>query len=301
MAESKVAVYGAIAANVAIAVTKFVVAGISGSSAMMSEAIHSVVDTGNDILLLVGIKRSQRPPSRLHPFGNGKELYFWSLIVAVLIFGLGGGISMYEGVLHVIEAPPLKDPFWNYMVLGCSALFEGASFAVAWRQFGKQKGDTPLWQALHESKDPSNYTVLAEDFAALVGLAIAAVGVFLSHALDRPELDGAASVTIGLLLCAVAVLLIRESRGLLVGEGVKPETADAIREILKAEPDVTDVGPVLSMYVGAEDVLVTLDVAFCPHTPSSKAAQAVERMEKEIQERFPKIKRIYIESRVAQA
>jgi cation diffusion facilitator family transporter len=295
MAESATAVYGAIAANVAIAVTKFAVAGITGSSAMLSEGIHSLVDTGNGALLLVGMRRSQRPSSQEHPFGHGKELYFWSLIVAVLIFGLGGGVSLYQGVVHMLEPPQLKDPLWNYVVLACAAVFEGISFAIAWRQFGKQRGDTPFWEALRASKDPANYTVLAEDFAALVGLAIAAAGVFASERLQMPRLDGAASALIGLLLAAVATLLIRESRGLLVGEGIKPETADAIRAIVRAEPGVRDVGAVLSMYIGAEEVLVTLDVLFDPATPAGDAAAAIHRIEHQIRERFPKIRRIYIE------
>jgi len=295
MAESTTAVYGAIAANVAIAVTKFAVAGVTGSSAMLSEGIHSLVDTGNGALLLVGLRRSRRPSSQEHPFGHGKELYFWSLIVAVLIFGLGGGVSLYQGILHMIEPPQLKEPLWNYVVLACAAVFEGISFAIAWRQFGRQRGDTPFWEALRTSKDPANYTVLAEDFAALVGLAIAAAGVFASESLRMPRLDGAASALIGVLLAAVATVLIRESRGLLVGEGIKPETADAIRAIVREERGVRDVGAVLSMYIGAEEVLVTLDVLFDPATTAGDAAAAIHRIEHRIRERFPKIRRIYIE------
>jgi cation diffusion facilitator family transporter len=169
MADSRIPVYGAIAANVAIAITKFVVAGITGSSAMLSEGIHSAVDTGNGILLLIGVKRSRRPATPEHPFGHGKELYFWSLIVAVLIFGLGGGVSFYEGIVHVSEPVPLEDPMWNYVVLGAAALFEGISFAVALRHFFAEAGDRPFWEALHASKDPTTYTVLAEDGAALAG------------------------------------------------------------------------------------------------------------------------------------
>ena len=262
MAKSKIAIYGAIAANVAIAVTKFVVAGITGSSAMLSEGIHSAVDTFNGVLLLVGLKLSQRPATPEHPFGHGKELYFWSLIVAVLIFGLGGGLSFYEGVLHVQHPAPLQDPMWNYVVLGAAAVFEGSSFIIALRQFLGQAGDTPFWEALHRSKDPTTYTVLAEDAAALVGLVVAALGIALSHRFEKPELDGAASLIIGLLLAGVAVALIRESRGLLIGEGIRPETARAIRSIALAQPKVRDVGRVLSMYIGPDDVLVTMDLDF---------------------------------------
>ncbi|HWT19344.1 MAG TPA: cation diffusion facilitator family transporter, partial [Variovorax sp.] len=189
-AESKLAIYGAIAANVAIAATKFTVAGVTGSSAMMSEGIHSAVDTFNGVLLLVGLRLSQRPATAEHPFGHGKELYFWSLIVAVLIFGLGGGVSFYEGIQHIRKPEPMRDPGWNYVVLGLAALFEGASFLIALRQFRVQSRGAPFWRALGQSKDPTTYTVLAEDSAALAGLAVAALGIYFSHRLDMPALDG---------------------------------------------------------------------------------------------------------------
>lgn len=301
MAESKVAIYGAIAANVAIAVTKFIVAGITGSSAMLSEGIHSAVDTFNGVLLLVGIRLSKRPPSAEHPFGHGKELYFWSLIVAVLIFGLGGGVSFFEGVQHIREPEPMRDPTWNYVVLGAAFLFEGTSFAIALRQFLKQAGDTPFWQALDRSKDPTTYTVLAEDSAALAGLVVAALGIYFSHRLNMPALDGAASVVIGLLLAGVAVLLIRQARGLLIGEGIRPETARAIREMAMAQPSVEEVGHVLSMYVGPDNVLVVVDVNFRDDTDTGDAADAIAAIEKQVRARFPMIKRLFIEASDAPA
>ena len=299
MAKSKIAIYGAVAANVAIAVTKFIVAGITGSSAMLSEGIHSAVDTFNGVLLLVGLKLSQRPATPEHPFGHGKELYFWSLIVAVLIFGLGGGLSFYEGVEHVRHPEPLHDPTWNYVVLGFAAVFEAASFAIALRQFLKEKGATPFWEALHRSKDPTTYTVLAEDAAALVGLAVAAIGIALSHHFAKPELDGAASLVIGLLLAGVAITLIRESRGLLIGEGIRPETARAIRGIALAQPKVRDVGRVLSMYIGPDDVLVTMDLDFDDGTAAADAGAAIAAVERQVRERYPMIKRLFIETGVA--
>jgi cation diffusion facilitator family transporter len=301
MARSRVAIYGAIAANVAIAVTKFVVAGITGSSAMLSEGIHSAVDTFNGVLLLVGVKLSQRPATPEHPFGHGKELYFWSLIVAVLIFGLGGGLSFYEGVQHVRHPEPMRDPMWNYVVLGVAAVFEGSSFAIALRQFLKQAGDTPFWEALHRSKDPTTYTVLAEDAAALVGLLVAALGIALSHRFDKPELDGAASLIIGLLLAGVAVALTWESRGLLIGEGIRPETARAIRRIALEQPKVRDVGRVLSMYVGPDDVLVTMDLDFDEGTAAADAGAAIAAIERQVRERYPMIKRLFIEAGAAPA
>jgi cation diffusion facilitator family transporter len=295
MAETKIAVYGAIAANVAIAVTKFIAAGVTGSSSMLSEGIHSLVDTGNGALLLVGMARSQRPPTREHPFGHGKELYFWSLIVGVLIFGVGGGVSLYEGILHVLRPPPLEDPTWNYVVLALAALFEGISFTVAWRQFTRERKGKSVWEALRSSKDPSTLTVVAEDSAALVGLALAGTGIFLSHYLDRPEIDGMASIAIGLLLAGVATVLIRESRGLLVGEGISAETARTIRTLAESEPHIRGVGPILSMYIGAQEVLVTLAVTVDGDVPTGEAATMIQRLETQIRERFPVIRRVYIE------
>jgi cation diffusion facilitator family transporter len=301
MANSKVAVYGAIAANVAIAVTKFAVAGMTGSSAMLSEGIHSAVDTFNGVLLLVGLKLSQRPATPEHPFGHGKELYFWGLIVAVLIFGLGGGLSFYEGVQQVRHPQPMQNPMWNYVVLGIAAVFEGSSFVIALRQFLKQAGNTPFWEALHRSKDPTTYTVLAEDSAALIGLVVAALGIALSQRFDKPVLDGTASLIIGLLLAGVAVALIWESRSLLIGEGIRPETARAIRSIALAQPKVRDVGRVLSMYVGPDDVLVTMDLDFDDGTAAADAGAAIAAIERQVRERYPMIKRLFIEAGAAPA
>jgi cation diffusion facilitator family transporter len=294
MADSKIAIYGAIAANVAIAVTKFVVGGITGSSAMLSEGIHSAVDTFNGVLLLVGLKLSQRPATAEHPFGHGKELYFWSLIVGVLIFGLGGGLSFYEGLQHILHPEPMTDPTWNYVVLAAAALFEGASFGVALRQFLKQTTGQPFWRALHRSKDPSSYTVLAEDAAALVGLLVAGIGIYLSHTLGIPELDGAASMVIGVLLAGVAVLLIGQSRGLLIGEGIRPETSRDIRAMALAQPGVSGVGDILSMYIGPEDVLVTIDLNFLDGTDTTVAAETVLVLGREVRARYPMIKRLFI-------
>ena len=296
MRSSKLAIYGAIAANVAIAATKLVVASVTGSSAMLSEGIHSSVDTFNGILLLVGIRLSQRPATPEHPFGHGKELYFWGLIVAVLIFGLGGGVSFFEGVQHIRHPVPLHDPTWNFVVLGVAALFEGVSFTIALHLFLKQAGAAPFWEAIHRSKDPTTYTVLAEDSAALVGLLIAAVGIWLSHRFDMPALDGVASLLIGVLLAIVATFLTWQSRDLLIGEGIRPETASAIRSIALAVPGVRDVGRVLSMYVGPDDALVTMDLDFDEGTAAASAALAIADVERQVRKRFPMIKRLFIES-----
>jgi cation diffusion facilitator family transporter len=296
MAESKLAVYGAIVANAAIAVMKFTGAAFTGSSAMLSEGIHSLVDTGDGALLLVGMHMSQRKADEQHPFGHGKELYVWSLIVAVLIFGVGGGVSVYEGILHVLEPAPLEEPFWNYIILGAAALFEGASLGIAIRQFLKGKGDEPIGEALRTSKDPSVYTVMAEDSAALLGLLAAALGVWGSHALQMPVLDGVASIVIGLLLCAVASLLILQSRKLLVGAAVDTEMARTIRAIAGDEREVLRSAWPLTMYLGPEEVLLALDVEFRPEAEGEAIQQAVNRIERAIRERYPEVKRIYIEA-----
>jgi len=293
-AASNPAVLGAIAANLAIAVTKFIVAGISGSSAMLSEAIHSTVDTLNEVLLYVGVRLSERPATEEHPFGHGKELYFWGLIVAVLIFGLGGGVSFYEGVLHVRQPAKLENPLWNYLVLGFAFCFEGASFLLALRQFVRHDQRGPFWRALHLSKDPTTYTVLAEDSAALVGLLIAALGVYLSHRLQMPRLDGVASMLIGLLLAAAAILLVREARGLLIGEGIRAETRRDIRALAEKLPAVARVGEILSMYVGREEVLVTLQLSFRDGTSTADAADSLARLERQVRERFPMVRRLFI-------
>jgi len=297
MAGSRVTIYGAIAANLAIAATKFVVGNHTGSSSMLSEGIHSLVDTGNGLLLLVGVRLSAREATPEHPFGYGKEIYFWGLIVAILIFGLGGGLSVYEGLSHVMRPEPMRNPGWNYFVLAAAAVFEGTSLSIAFREFQRERAGRPFWQALHGSKDPTTYTVLAEDSAALLGLALAAIGIYASQRFDNPALDGMASVAIGVLLAGVAVLLVRESRGLLVGEGLRPDTIATLRGVIEAHPLVRRVGRMLSMYIGAEDVLLTLDVQFAPEASAAEVAHAVAELENEISTRYPRINRIYIEAR----
>ena len=279
-ASSKFVIYAAIGANLAIAIMKFVAAALTGSSAMVSEGIHSLVDTGNGGLLLFGIHKSKQPADATHPFGYGKELYFWSLIVAVLIFGVGGGISIYEGIAHLLHPRPLEDPFWSYLVLGFAAVFEGLVFVVAFRAFQALKGeDESIWQAIKSSKDPTTFTVLFEDAAAMLGLIFAFVGIFLAHQFENPYLDGVASVCIGLLLAAVAVVLAYESKGLLVGEGTDPQTLEKIRKLAEADPGVKKMLMPLTMHFGPDTVLLTVD-----------------RLEKSIRTQYPNIKHIYIEA-----
>jgi cation diffusion facilitator family transporter len=297
MAESRLAVYGAIAANVAIAVAKFAGAAVTGSSAMLSEGIHSMVDTGDGLLLLVGMNLSQRPADERHPFGYGKDLYFWSLIVAVLIFGVGGGVSVYEGILHVLEPVEMRDPFWNYVTLGVAFVFESASLAYAVHQFRQEAGGQSFTRALRHSKDPSLYTVIAEDSAALLGVVAAALGVWTSQAFEQPVLDGVASIVIGLLLCGVASLLIVQARKLLVGAAVNDETAREIRRIATDHGHVKRAAWPLTMYLGPEDVLLAMDIEFDPELPAEEVQDEINRIERAIRERYPRVKRIYIEAR----
>lgn len=293
---SKKVIFAAIAGNFAIAVTKFIASTVTGSSAMLSEAIHSLVDTGNGMLLLWGIRRSALPPDDRHPFGRGKELYFWTLIVAVLIFALGGGISIYEGILHVIEPAPVSNPLVNYIVLGLAMLFEGWAWWIAFQEFRAIKGPIGYLQAVRDSKDPTTFTVLFEDTAALLGLATAFIGVYLGHALHVPELDGIASVVIGLILCVVAVFLAYESKGLLIGEGVDERTRASINEIVAADPDIDRLVRALSMHFGPHDVLLTMEIEFRPHLSAVQTAAAIDRLDKVMKAKHPELKHLFIEA-----
>ncbi len=294
---SKVAIYAAIGGNLAIAIAKFVAAGFTGSAAMLSEGVHSLVDTGNGGLLLLGVKRSERPADSRHPFGHGKELYFWSLIVAVLIFGLGGGISAYEGFLHLLHPAPLHDPTWNYAVLALAVLFEGTVFVIALREFRTQMepGET-IWRAVQTSKDPGTFTVLFEDAAALLGLSVAFVGIFLSQHFGDARLDGAASIVIGLILATAAGVLAFESKGLLVGEAADPQTIASIRALAREEPGVKNLWNPLTMHFGPNTILLTVDIEFEPALSAADVERTVDRLEKAIRKRHPKIKHIYIEA-----
>ena len=296
MASGKRAVYAAIIGNFCIAVIKFIAAGLSGSSAMLSEGIHSLVDTGNGGLLLLGMKRSLRPPTSQHPFGYGKEVYFYTLIVAVLIFGVGGGISIYEGILHVLHPVELSDPTVNYIVLGIAIVFEASVFLVALREFRKVKGRKGFWEEVKSSKDPTTFTVLFEDTAALAGLVVAMIGIFIGHALEMPVFDGLASICIGLILCGVASLLIVESKGLLLGESVDPDVRESVKEVTGRDPDVMHVVRMMSMHVGPDDVLVNLDLNFRSGLSGMEIQQVIKRIEKALSEKHPEIKYLTIEA-----
>lgn len=294
---SRSVIYAAIVANLGIAVAKFVVAAITGSAAMAAEGIHSAVDTGNELLLLVGEHSSEKPADARHPFGYGKALYFWALIVAMSVFSLGGGLSIYHGIEALRHPEPMQDPMWNYIVLGVSALFEGYSWNVSRRELQKiRKPGMSLWQAVHASKDASVFTVFIEDSAALVGLAIAALGIFLGHYFDNPYFDPAASVLIGLLLIGAAFTLARETGGLLVGETVGVEATKRVRTIFENDPAILNVGELLSMQLGPDEALLTAAVQFRRGMRIDEVEAAIERLEKSVTAAYPQIRHIYFES-----
>ncbi|MFD2573825.1 cation diffusion facilitator family transporter [Spirosoma soli] len=295
MPASKTPIYSALAANLAIAITKFVAAGVTGSSAMISEGIHSLVDTLNEILLLLGIRRSQQPADERRPFGYGKELYFWAFIVSILIFGIGGGVSFYEGITHLQHPEPISDPHWNYIVLGIAFCFDGVSFITALREFNRQRGSQPFWSAVKRSKDPSTFVVLFEDAADLLGLIVAFLGVFLGHQFNNPYFDGAASLIIGLILTAVSILLARESRSLLMGESADPTVLRSVAALVERDDTVIHVLQSPSMYLAPEEVFLMLVVDFRNDLTTIDINQAIDRIRTTIQHEFPIIKRVFIE------
>ena len=294
---AKKTIYTAITANLAIAVVKFIAAFITGSSAMLSEGIHSTVDTGNELLLLLGLRRSKKPADDSHPFGYGQELYFWTLVVALMIFAIGGGMSIYEGINHLKNPEPLRDPFWNYMVLGFAVIFEGYSWNIALQEFLATKSEDNLWEALKDSKDPIIFTILFEDTAALIGLLVAFLGIFCGHLFNNVYLDGVASIAIGVILSGVAILLAIESKGLLIGEGADPETVAHIRTLTLDDPAVKKVMRVLTLHFGPQEILLNLEIQFSDQLSTEELAIAVERLETTIRIQHPEIQNIFIEAK----
>jgi cation diffusion facilitator family transporter len=286
--------YAALAANIGIAVAKFVAAAITASSSMLTEGVHSLVDSLNQILLLYGQRRAKRPPDAEHPFGYGRELYFWAFVVAILIFGLGAGVSVYEGYLHILDPEPLRDPLVNYIVLGIATAMEGTSWVVAIREFRASKGDCGWWKAIRESKDPAGFIVLFEDSAALAGLIVAAAGVWASHAWGDPRIDGAASIAIGLILAAVATLLAREAKGLLIGERANPDLIAQVRAMLEAEPRITGVNHVRTIHTAPDRVFVAISADFDDSLAMGEAETLIERIEAKLKAALPQLSSIYI-------
>ncbi|MGD8730781.1 MAG: cation diffusion facilitator family transporter [Anaerolineales bacterium] len=291
-----VTVYAAMGANALVALSKFLVAAITRSSAMLSEGIHSLADTGNQALLLLGIHLSRRPADANHPFGYGKEIYFWSLIVAIVLFGVGGGVLLYEGIMHLQEPVELTRPQGNYVVIGLAALFESTSFVIAYHKLRSANPADPILLSIHRSKNPEVFLVVFEDAAALAGLVIAFQGVFLSHQFEVPALDAIASLIIALILMVVAVFLAYESRELLLGEATGDEIISAIKKIVQDDSLVRHAERPVTMHLGPDEVLLNMDMNFVDKIDSTQVAAAVDRIEKAIQSQFPDINRIYFEA-----
>lgn len=297
---SRFVIFAAIAGNLLIAVTKFVAAAFTGSSAMLSEGVHSLVDTGNGLLLLYGLRRAARPPDRLHPFGHGRELYFWSFIVALLVFALGAGVAFYEGVIHMLDPEPIENPRVNYVVLGLCTIFEGGSWLVALKEFRRSKGKMGYIHAVRRSKDPSVYTVLFEDSAALLGLVIALVGISAAHYFEQPWMDGAASIGISLILAATAVFLAVESKGLLMGEPALPDVQAKILEIAQADPAVENANGVLTVHMGPEQVVAGLSLDFVDHISAADIETCVERLEARLKTEVPEVSVVFVKPQTSE-
>ena len=290
----KIVIYAAIVGNLLIALTKFVAAFFTGSSAMLSEGVNSVVDTGNGLLLLYGLKSAARPPDVSHPLGHGRELYFWSFIVALLVFALGAGISFYEGVSHILHPEPVRNPTVNYVVLGVSFVFDGVTWWVAFKEFLRHKGSFGWLEAVRLSKDPSVYTVLFEDSAALLGLAVAFFGILAAEVLEIPELDGVASIGISLILGATAIFLARESKGLLIGEPAMPDVQRRVLEIAQADPAVQKANGILTVHLGPDSIVAGLSIEFEDHTAAPEIEACVERLEARLHKDLPQITSLFV-------
>jgi cation diffusion facilitator family transporter len=294
---TKKVIYAAIVANLAIAAAKFSVAAITGSAAMAAEGIHSAVDTGNEALLLIGEKNATRPPDHKHPFGYGKVVYFWALIVALSVFSLGGGLTIYHGVHGLLHPQPLADPMWGYVVLGVAFVFEGYSWNLSRLGLNKARKDGDnLWQTVRASKDASVFAVFIEDSAALLGLVVAAAGIGLSQLTGNPLYDPAASVVIGLLLVGAAFTLARETGALLVGESVGREETGALRDIICADRAIDKVERVLTMQMGPDEILVTASVQFKRGMRIDEVEHAIERLENAVRAHNPAVRTLYFES-----
>lgn len=295
---SKTSIYAAMAANVAIGIAKFIGASITGSSAMLSEGIHSVVDSVNEVLLLYGLKQSEAIADERHPLGRSQELYFWSLMVAVLIFSLGGGLSVLQGIRSLQQPEAASSSLVSYGVLGAAALFEGAALTVSIREFKKAQPNPKLglWRAIAQSKDPGAFIVIVEDSAALVGLAIAFAGVWLSEFTGDPAYDAIASISIGILLTVVATALVAKTKGLLVGESASPETRESIKTIVRDDEAVSASEAPITLHLGPRDVLLALNIEFKDELSADEIEAAVRRIEKKIRETHTEVKRIFIEA-----
>jgi cation diffusion facilitator family transporter len=291
---SRKVIYAALAGNMLIAVTKFAAAFFTGSSAMLSEGVHSLVDTGNGGLLLYGMHRARKPADRSHPLGHGRELYFWSFIVALLVFALGAGVSLYEGISHMLDPEPIRNPAANYVVLALSFRFEGGSWWIALREFRRTKGALGYFEAVRLSKDPSVFSVLFEDSAALLGLGFAFAGILGAQILDMPELDGAASIGIAVVLAATAMFLARESKGLLIGEAALPDVQDAILAIAQQDRAIQKANGVLTIHMGPREIVAALSVEFEDALTAPDIEDCVQRLEDRLKKEIPEVTALFV-------
>ncbi len=295
-ASSKKVIYAALAGNILITVTKFFAAAITGSSAMFSEGIHSMVDTGNQVLLLHGIRKACTPPSKRFPFGHGKEIYFWSFAVAILIFAVGSGVSLYEGIIHTMHPEPVENPLVNYIVLGLAMVFEGAAWYFALTEFSRSKGKWGFIEAVKRGKDPTMFVVLFEDSAAMLGIVTAFMGVLLADLTGILIFDGIASIIIGLILGGTAVWLAYETKGLLIGESANEMVIKGIREIILQYDGIDNLNEVLTMHMGPDYVLVNVSIDFRNNIPAGDLENIIAEMDTQIKEKFPTVKRIFVEA-----
>ncbi len=296
MPESAIAIYASIVANVLIAMLKFTAGLVTGSSAMLAEGIHSVVDGANGSLLLVGRHRSRRPPDESHPFGYGHEMYFWSMVVAMVFFGIGEGVSVVQGIHRVLHPEPLENAFWSFAVLAGAGALDGASYFIGFRQFNRTTGGRGFWNTVRVSKDPALFSVVLEDVADLIGVAIAFAAIALARALDAPWIDGAGSIAIGLVLAGIAFVLMRESKALLIGEGARGDLIAAARAAAAGEPAILAIRQLLTLQLGPEDVLIGFGAEFEPSLTAAQVADAVDRLERVIVSAHPEVKHIFIEA-----
>jgi cation diffusion facilitator family transporter len=291
---SRTAVVAALLGNVVIAVTKGIAAALSGSSAMLSESVHSMVDSGNEVLLLYGQHRAKRAPDRTHPLGYGREIYFWSFVVALLIFALGAGVSIYEGIAHIQNPEPITKPLVNYAVYAASALFEGVSWWFGWKAFQRVSGDGTILSEVKASKDPPSFMVLFEDSAAIVGLALAAIATGVSITLQKPWIDGLGSICIGAVLAAVAVLLARETKDLLIGERARPELSEAIRDMAERQSGVRGVEGILTSQLGPDQVIANVGLEFDDNLRTPDIERIIGHLENELRKKHPDLFRVFV-------
>jgi len=297
---SKKVIYAALLGNLLIAVTKFGAAAWTGSSAMLSECVHSLVDTGNELLLLYGLRRSAKPPDPSHPLGHGRELYFWTFIVALLVFSLGAGVSFYQGLVHIRTPEPIEHATVNYVVLGLSLLFEGSSWWVALKAFRAEKGSLGYLEAVRHSKDPTTFTVLFEDSAALLGLIIALCGIAGAQAFHMPALDGAASLGISLVLGVTALFLARESKGLLIGEAANSALQAALLQLAARDPAVERANGVVTVHLGPTQIVAALSLEFADDLRTPEIEACVARIEARIRGAHPQITTLFIKPQTSE-